>query len=94
MAKLNIAEKRLPQDGRINIKIGDRNIDIRVSVIPIAFGERVVLRLLGKTDTTFKLIDLGVDRAKAYQKAVKFTEKRDALTAWIPVTGEGRPSLK
>jgi len=62
MAKLNIAEKRLPQDGRINIKIGDRNIDIRVSVIPIAFGERIVLRLLDKTDTAFKLIDLGIDR--------------------------------
>ncbi|MCD6153157.1 MAG: type II secretion system ATPase GspE [Syntrophobacterales bacterium] len=61
MAKLNIAEKRLPQDGRINIKIGDRNIDIRVSVIPIAFGERIVLRLLDKTGTIFQLIDLGID---------------------------------
>jgi len=64
MAKLNIAEKRLPQDGRINIKIGDRSVDIRVSVIPIAFGERVVMRLLDKTDTTFKLIDLGIDRER------------------------------
>jgi general secretion pathway protein E len=64
MANLNIAEKRLPQDGRINIKIGDKNIDIRVSVIPIAFGERVVLRLLDKTDTAFKLIDLGIDRER------------------------------
>jgi len=62
MAKLNIAEKRLPQDGRINIKIGDKNIDIRVSVIPIAFGERIVLRLLDKTGTIFQLIDLGIDR--------------------------------
>ncbi len=61
MANLNIAEKRLPQDGRINIKIGDKSIDIRVSVIPIAFGERVVMRLLDKTDTNFKLIDLGID---------------------------------
>ncbi|MEA1935993.1 MAG: type II secretion system ATPase GspE [Thermodesulfobacteriota bacterium] len=61
MAKLNIAEKRLPQDGRIDIKIGDRNVDIRVSVIPTAFGERVVLRLLDKTSTIFKLTDLGID---------------------------------
>jgi general secretion pathway protein E len=61
MAKLNIAEKRLPQDGRINIKIGDRNIDIRVSVIPIAFGERIVMRLLDKTGTIFQLTDLGID---------------------------------
>jgi general secretion pathway protein E len=61
MAKLNIAEKRLPQDGRIDIKIGDKLIDIRVSVIPTAFGERTVLRLLDKTSTIFKLDDLGID---------------------------------
>ena len=48
MADMNIAEKRLPQDGRIEIKIGNKNIDIRVSTIPTAFGERVVLRLLDK----------------------------------------------
>lgn len=61
MAKLNIAEKRLPQDGRIDIKIGDKYVDIRVSVIPTAFGERVVLRLLDKTSTIFKLTDLEID---------------------------------
>jgi len=61
MAKLNIAEKRLPQDGRIDVKIGDKNVDIRVSAIPTAFGERVVLRLLDKTSTIFKLTDLGID---------------------------------
>ena len=61
MAKLNIAEKRLPQDGRIDIKIGDKAIDIRVSVIPTAFGERVVLRLLDKTGTILKLSDLGME---------------------------------
>lgn len=60
MAKLNIAEKRLPQDGRIEIKIADRLIDIRVSVIPTAFGERVVLRLLDKTGRMFMLSDLGM----------------------------------
>ncbi len=61
MAKLDIAEKRLPQDGRIDVKIGDNAIDIRVSMIPIAFGERIVLRLLDKTGTIFKLTDLGID---------------------------------
>ena len=61
MAKLNIAEKRLPQDGRIEIKIADRNVDIRVSVIPTAFGERVVLRLLDKTSSILQLSDLGMD---------------------------------
>lgn len=60
MAKLNIAEKRLPQDGRIDIRIGDKSVDIRVSVIPTAFGERIVLRLLDKTAELLKLSDLGM----------------------------------
>lgn len=49
MAKLDIAEKRLPQDGRITLKIGQRNVDVRVSTLPSQHGERVVLRLLDKT---------------------------------------------
>ncbi|KKP24186.1 MAG: General secretion pathway protein F [candidate division TM6 bacterium GW2011_GWF2_28_16] len=49
MANLNIAEKRLPQDGRIQIKVGDKAIDIRVSVLPCNYGERVVMRLLDKS---------------------------------------------
>ena len=61
MARLNIAEKRLPQDGRIEIKVADRSVDIRVSVIPTAFGERVVLRLLDKTAAILTLSDLGMD---------------------------------
>jgi general secretion pathway protein E len=60
MAKLNIAEKRLPQDGRIEIKIADKNVDIRVSTIPTAFGERVVLRLLDKSTVLLKLTDIGM----------------------------------
>ena len=66
MAKLNIAEKRLPQDGRIRIKIADKDIDIRVSVIPTTFGERVVLRLLDKSNVILDLGKLGLpqDRFK------------------------------
>ncbi len=60
MAKLDIAEKRLPQDGRIDIKIGDQEIDIRVSTIPTSFGERVVLRLLNKSMSLLKLTQLGL----------------------------------
>ena len=48
MAGLNIAEKRLPQDGRIRVRVAGRDVDIRVSIIPTFFGERVVLRLLDK----------------------------------------------
>jgi len=60
MAKMNIAEKRLPQDGRFDVKIGDQDIDVRVSTIPVSFGERVVLRLLNKTNSLIKLAELGL----------------------------------
>lgn len=59
MANLNIAEKRLPQDGRIEIKVADKEIDIRVSVLPVTFGERIVLRLLDKSKTFANLENLG-----------------------------------
>ncbi|NIQ38321.1 MAG: type II secretion system ATPase GspE [Proteobacteria bacterium] len=59
MGGLNIAEKRLPQDGRIRIKIAGRDVDIRVSAIPTSHGERIVMRLLEKTGTLLKLEDIG-----------------------------------
>ncbi|MBN1507506.1 MAG: type II secretion system ATPase GspE [Sedimentisphaerales bacterium] len=61
MAKLNIAERRLPQDGRSRIKIGDRELDTRVSTIPTAWGERVVLRLLDESGARFGLGQLGFE---------------------------------
>ena len=61
MAALNIAEKRLPQDGRIGLKIAGRSIDIRVSTIPTSLGERVVMRLLDKTSILLDLHDLGFE---------------------------------
>ncbi|MGC9453919.1 MAG: type II secretion system ATPase GspE [Phycisphaerae bacterium] len=61
MAKMNIAEKRVPQDGRINLQVGGRQVDVRVSVIPMLFGEGVVMRLLDKSNLLFKLPDLGMD---------------------------------
>jgi general secretion pathway protein E len=60
MAKLNIAEKRLPQDGRFEVKIGDQKIDVRVSTLPTSHGERVVMRLLNKTSSVFDLNELGL----------------------------------
>ena len=60
MARLDIAEKRLPQDGRISLRIGGRAIDVRVSTLPSAHGERAVLRLLDKTDSKFTLESLGM----------------------------------
>ncbi len=60
MARMDIAEKRLPQDGRIEIRIADKNIDIRVSTLPTAFGERVVMRLLDKSNVLLSLTDVGM----------------------------------
>jgi general secretion pathway protein E len=73
MAKMNIAEKRLPQDGRLDVKIGDQDIDVRVSTIPTSFGERVVLRLLNKTGYLLSLTDLGLmpDKLGLLEQLVK-----------------------
>ena len=62
MASLNIAEKRKPQDGRISLRSGGNEYDLRVSVIPMLFGEGVVLRILNKSTIMFDLEDLGMDR--------------------------------
>jgi general secretion pathway protein E len=61
MASLDIAEKRLPQDGRIKIRVAGRQVDIRVSVLPTAYGERVVMRLLDKGDALLRLSEIGLD---------------------------------
>ncbi|MFN3976250.1 MAG: GspE/PulE family protein [Aquificaceae bacterium] len=60
LANLNVAEKRVPQDGKIAVKVGKRHLDIRVSVVPTVFGERVVLRLLEKGGKVLRLEDLGL----------------------------------
>ena len=63
MSRLDIAEKRLPQDGRISLKIAGRAVDVRVSTIPSGYGERVVLRLLDKQAGRLDLASLGMDEA-------------------------------
>jgi type II secretory ATPase GspE/PulE/Tfp pilus assembly ATPase PilB-like protein len=61
MARLNIAEKRLPQDGRMKLKMQGREIDVRVSVIPMINGEGIVMRILDKGSMVFDLKRLGMD---------------------------------
>ena len=61
MAQLNIAERRVPQDGRIKLKIGNKVIDYRVSTLPTLFGEKVVLRILDKGNLTFDLEKFGIE---------------------------------
>jgi general secretion pathway protein E len=61
MGGLNIAEKRLPQDGRIRIKIAGKDVDIRLSTVPTAHGERIVMRLLDKSNVLLDLAELGFE---------------------------------
>ena len=72
-AELDIAEKRLPQDGRISLRIGGRAIDVRVSTLPSSHGERAVLRLLDKAESKFTLEGLGMDGdvLAAYAKLIQ-----------------------
>ena len=63
MAKLDIAERRLPQDGRISLRVANRPVDVRVSTLPAGHGERVVLRLLDKQAGRLELAQIGMDEA-------------------------------
>ena len=60
MAKMNIAEKRVPQDGRAQVRIGDQEIDIRISTVPTSYGERLVMRLLNKSGYFLKFSEFGL----------------------------------
>jgi general secretion pathway protein E/type IV pilus assembly protein PilB len=73
MARLNIAERRLPQDGRIQLKVAGREVDVRVSVIPMIHGEGIVLRLLDKSQMEFTLSKLGMDQAvyRTYRELIQ-----------------------
>jgi len=62
MGRMDIAERRLPQDGRCTIKVGEGEIDLRISSVPTAYGERIVLRLLDKTQKTFELDNIGLSK--------------------------------
>lgn len=73
MSSLDIAEKRLPQDGRIRLLIGGRDVDIRVSIIPSVYGERAVLRLLDRKKGMITMAELGMllDEAEIFAKTLK-----------------------
>ncbi|MFW6323903.1 MAG: type II secretion system ATPase GspE [Desulfovibrionales bacterium] len=91
MAGLNIAEKRRPQDGRIEIKIGNRQVDLRVSTLPTAFGERVVLRLLEKGIRLMKLHEIGLspDNLAQMKRLVQISHGIILVTG---PTGSGKTS--
>ena len=89
MARMNIAEKRLPQDGRASVQVGDQVVDLRVSSLPTRFGERVVIRLLDKSKRLFNLSDLGMDGQTLSQFRQLITAEHGIILVTGP-TGSGR----
>ncbi len=89
MANLDIAEKRLPQDGRFSVRIAGKQGDIRVSTLPTAFGERVVLRLLDKSAGVLNLGDIGVD-SEMLPQIKAMIEKNHGIFLVTGPTGAGK----
>jgi general secretion pathway protein E len=89
MARLDIAEKRLPQDGTARVRVGEREIDIRVSTIPVAEGERVVLRLLNRESSVLPLTALGMAAAMQHAFEALLREANGLLIVCGP-TGSGK----
>ncbi len=89
MANLDIAEKRLPQDGRFSVRIAGKEVDIRVSTLPTAFGERVVLRLLDKSSGVLGLEQIGID-AQMLPQIEKMIYKNHGIFLVTGPTGSGK----
>jgi len=89
MAELDIAEKRVPQDGRIKIRIGTKKIDLRVSSLPTIFGEKIVMRILDKSNLQIDLTKLGF-QAEPLQKLVKGIEMPYGMVLVTGPTGSGK----
>jgi type II secretion system protein E len=89
MSRLNIAEKRLPQDGRIKLRVKGREIDVRVSVIPMIHGEGIVMRILDKGSMEFKLQKLGMDE-KLYRTFKQLIDLPHGIVLVTGPTGSGK----
>jgi len=89
LAKMNIAEKRLAQDGRTTVTVGDKTIDLRISTLPTRCGERVVLRLLDKSARLYRLPDLGMNEAELAQFAELIRRTHGIILVCGP-TGSGK----
>jgi len=89
MAGLDIAERRLPQDGRIKIRVGGNEIDIRVSVVPTAFGERAVLRILDRSSLTLGLEDIGLD-SRELDVLLRLLSRSNGILLVTGPTGSGK----
>jgi type II secretion system protein E len=89
MAQLNIAERRLPQDGRINLKVGGQSMDLRVSTLPTTFGESVVLRLLYRDTLSWELSGVGVSQAQL-KRILELIARPYGLILVTGPTGSGK----
>jgi type IV pilus assembly protein PilB len=89
MAQLNIAERRVPQDGRIKLKIGNKVVDYRVSTLPTLFGEKIVLRILDKGNLTFDLEKFGIE-PKAEQDLMEAISNPYGMVLVTGPTGSGK----
>jgi general secretion pathway protein E/type IV pilus assembly protein PilB len=89
MARLNIAEKRLPQDGRIKLKVAGREVDIRLSIIPMLHGEGIVMRVLDKDSMNFSLAGLGM-RPDIHQQFLDLISLPHGIVLVTGPTGSGK----
>ncbi|GHT18245.1 general secretion pathway protein GspE [Planctomycetales bacterium] len=89
MAHLNIAEKRIPQDGRIKLKVSGREIDLRLSIIPMLHGEGIVMRILDKDKMDFTLRGVGMDE-DIYQQFLKLIKQPHGIILVTGPTGSGK----
>ncbi len=89
MARLNIAEKRLPQDGRIKLRVHGRDVDIRLSVIPMIHGESIVMRVLDKSAMVFDLGSLGMS-SEIYSKFSEIIDYPHGIVLVTGPTGSGK----
>lgn len=89
LGEMNIAERRLPQDGRIKLQIAGRQIDVRVSIVPTVFGERAVMRILDKTTAMLGLTDLGM-RGDTFEKFRKLISLPHGIILVTGPTGSGK----
>jgi type IV pilus assembly protein PilB len=89
MADINIAERRIPQDGRISMKVSGRSIDLRVATLPTVYGEKVVMRILDKTQAVLKLEDLGFLEESHSRFHASYTKPYGTILVTGP-TGSGK----
>lgn len=89
MSNLDIAERRLPQDGRMRVKVGGRDIDLRVSIMPTVHGEKCVLRILDKTNLSTSLDKIGLDQ-ETYRRVKAAVDAPHGLILVTGPTGSGK----